>query len=52
MSVSAASADAFYTEVLKRDEVWAIHDAKGFPAPNPMASAQCPSGPPRVAPNG
>ena len=33
MSVSAAHADEFYTEVLKRDEVWAIRGAKGFPAP-------------------
>lgn len=33
MSVSAAHADAFYKEVLKRDEVWAIRDDEGFPAP-------------------
>lgn len=33
VSVSAAMADAFYTEVLREGRVWAIQDAEGFPAP-------------------
>ena len=33
MSVSAAQAEAFYQEVLRAGEVWAIRDGAGFPAP-------------------
>jgi hypothetical protein len=33
MSVSAAQADAFYREVLRTGQVWAIRDEGGFPAP-------------------
>ena len=33
MSVSAAQAEAFYKEVLRRRQVWAIRDEGGFPAP-------------------
>ena len=33
MSASAAHADAFYAEVLRDGQVWAIRDADGFPAP-------------------
>ena len=34
VSISAAQADAFYTEVLRSDTVWGIRDADGFPAPD------------------
>ena len=34
MSISAAHADAFYTEVLRTKTVWGIRDADGFPAPD------------------
>ena len=33
MSVSAAQAEAFYKEVVRRRQVWAIRDEDGFPAP-------------------
>ena len=33
MSTSAAPADAFYSEVVAHQTVWAIRDANGFPAP-------------------
>jgi len=33
MSVSAAQAEAFYQEVLRTGQVWAIRDEAGFPAP-------------------
>ncbi len=33
VSVSAAQADAFYTEVLREGVVWGVKDAGGFPAP-------------------
>lgn len=33
MSVSAAQAEAFYREVLRIRQVWAIRDEGGFPAP-------------------
>ena len=33
MSVSAAQAEAFYQEVLRLGQVWAIRDEAGFPAP-------------------
>src|SRR5262245_25167379 len=33
MSVSAAHADAFYSEVVRDGAVWAIEDEGGFPAP-------------------
>lgn len=33
MTVSAAQADAFYTEVLREGRVWVIHDSGGLPAP-------------------
>jgi hypothetical protein len=33
MSVSAAQAEAFYGEVMRTGQVWAIRDEGGFPAP-------------------
>lgn len=33
VSISAAHADAFYTEVLRERSVWTLCDSKGFPAP-------------------
>jgi hypothetical protein len=33
MSISAAQADAFYTEALHEGSVWGIKDSAGFPAP-------------------
>jgi len=33
MSVSAAQAEAFYQEILRAGQVWAIRDEAGFPAP-------------------
>jgi Protein of unknown function (DUF2750) len=33
MTVSAAQAATFYTEVLEAETVWAIRDREGFPAP-------------------
>ena len=39
MGASAASAAAFYRDVAKTAEVWAIRDADGFPAP-PNGSGQ------------
>ena len=33
MSVSAAQAAAFYSEILKNGQVWAIRDSGGIPAP-------------------
>jgi hypothetical protein len=33
MSVSAAQAAAFYKEIVKTGQVWAIRDAGGIPAP-------------------
>lgn len=33
MSQSAAQADAFFEEVVRRGTVWTIHDSGGIPAP-------------------
>lgn len=33
MTISAAQADSFYTEVLQNDEVWTIQDPEGIPSP-------------------
>lgn len=33
MSTSGAQADAFYQEILRHGQVWAIRDSEGFPAP-------------------
>lgn len=33
MTISAAQADAFYSEILQNDEVWTIQDPEGIPSP-------------------
>jgi hypothetical protein len=33
MTVAAAQADAFFTEVIASGDVWSISDSEGFPAP-------------------
>ncbi len=33
MSIAAAQAASFFAEIVKHDEVWAIRDEGGFPAP-------------------
>ena len=40
MTLSAAQADAFYSEALREGSVWGIKDAAGFPAPEGSGSTR------------
>lgn len=40
MSISGAHADAFFQEVLREGQVWAIRDSAGIPAPQGAGGAR------------